>query len=303
MAKNDWAAGDRGTKYNMNSGHWIVSGEIESGTDLRFYVGPGRVKFPHKTQTVGSGVMTSFLASNVKAEYHYTLFLKSDGLFLVSGTPQATTNEVPDSPRYDAVPLGRVFTGASVATGNLKGPWNSGVFDSFEQRGQVVSVESARQRIIYDQRSVAGWVSNPLSVNNSMGSIQAIVYSGLSYLNFTNYRTPGVTELQATICWIPSGGSSKQLWPFFRIQRAVDDTTLVEVCDEKILLANNNPDASGSGLTVTHLSAVDTVVSGEGYSLEAITAGDAINTAMRINSVYFSARPGLRGSQDREDDD
>jgi hypothetical protein len=299
MAKNNWDGGDLGTKYNMNQPLWLVSGEIEGGAHLRVYVGPGFMRFPNRTQVVGSGQMTSFLINNVQANKELTIFVRSDGRFIVSGT--GTPGVTPDCPRWDGTPLGTIATGTSIATGNLSGPWNGGVDSVSEERGMASATAVTRDRIIYDQRAANAWVTAPANAQGSIGEIGSLTYSGISFLTFYTFKSPGAVDLSATICWIPSGQANTTMnW---QIVRAIDDTTLVEVRDEHWQSTGNiNPDAAGNNLMVTTLQAIDTVGSGTGYSLQGILSAPTVER-VRINSVYFRAVPGLIASNLNEPDD
>ena len=146
--KNDWNAGDDVTESAMNRPFWIASGVV-SGADLSLTISPGRIRYPYQTAVAASGGAQLLTIANAPAATYLTIFQRpsaTGNTFIISGTTSAA---VPLPPRYDAEPIGRVYTGASLATANLEGPWNAGAFAQYEQRGELTA--QARSRAIYYQ--------------------------------------------------------------------------------------------------------------------------------------------------------
>ncbi len=301
MAKNDWIAGDTGTRTNMNLPHWLASGTYNSGSNrLEIQVSPGWWRYPQQPSLVGSGGPTQVLITAPQASTYYTLFLRGDNTYMVSGS---TSSSVPGSPRWDAEPIGTVFTGVSVSTANLKGPWNQTATGQYERRGEATAVQALVPRLIYDSRAAA-------TLSASIGSMDAtrapiVTTSGLSFLSFGHFRPTGPVILNAAIQWVPSGNISRAgsaaaivVSPVFLVYNAVGGAPgqlIYSFQDTREFGTVQNPDSGSSANyspCLTSFQAIDVVGSGTGYSL-IISPPDYFGNNLRFVSITFTAQPGV----------
>ena len=292
MAKNDWNAGDTLGRSVMNQPYWLASGTVggtgDGVNDLRVFITPGSIRYPNKPALLASGQLQSFIISPAAAGKYYTYFIRSDGSFMVSGT---TTQTIPGPPRYDAEPIGTVYTGASLGT-NMIGPWNQGAFGGYEQRGQMASTRPLH----FTYRSYT------TRANLNSGHLTAI--SGIAWISINDANAGQLaTHLSASVTWEPSGV------PAANGQLVANPAFLIG--PDPILLADNSASAAFDyrifttpqvGLLGTLITSTITAIapsgSYQGYSL--LAAPGAGGATMFVRDVTFSAIAGLYGSNTNE---
>lgn len=197
MAKNSWIAGEIATRSKMNQPFFVQSGTVVSG-DIHLQISPGRVRFPFKNTPYFSTAAQSFVLDAPTVPFHYSIFLAPDGTILASG--HSALFEVPEPPQGDAEYLGTVYTGATLSTANLRGPWHATLGDSYEMRGELAA--STRNRFVTS--------GAPLTGNDVVASNPTIAvdYAGASTLfaEVSVYEPQGTRSmLHANVSWVPSG--------------------------------------------------------------------------------------------------
>lgn len=280
MAKNDWRSSpaDTGTRTNMNQPYWIASGVYNPGSSrIELTISPGSIRYPGLGNVVYSGQPQQLLLNNPQSGTYYTIFARSTlGTFIVSGTTSAT---VPFSPRYDAEYIGRIFTGASLSTANLAGPWNQGAFGGYEQRGQMGAV-SARTRCIFSTGNAANLASLGL-----MNLDTSATTSGIAFLTFADTALRTDTKFDGVVVWCASGLAGQQAGIQFDIINSDSQASIFRVIDVMYLPVAVNPDPGPQNkLTkVTPIVAVNNVqASNSGYRL--------MFTPLNTNTAGITAR-------------
>jgi hypothetical protein len=351
--KNDWQNGDSGTRSRMNQPFWIASGTVAAGGDaagvVRLFISPGSLRYPSgPANQVGIGGPGYVFASGMQsisfgptaAGTGYSVFVRSDGTFLVSGAAALLSPTQP--PRWDAEYLGWVQTGnPSNDTAHLMGPWND---SSKEARGQYVAITATRSRLVYqttdgDFTSNSGPPIGSIASIAGSGPIDSVHASGIAWLQLTDNQITGqVTELRATVSVVLSGAASSgtrnvygttvpipsmvtvglTLW---RGENSVSsggtDTPLTTRLETVPLVVAQNPDdvsSPGANVFATiTLGAVSVTRTAIGYGLGVfiprfpytVVSGSALSESgspagLRVLGVSFTARPGLLGAQRSE---
>lgn len=294
--KNDWTAGQFIDRTSMNQPFWLTSGTVggtgDGANDLRVFISPGSIRYPFKSQVVASGQLQSHIVSQATAARYYTYYVRSDGTFMVSGT---STFTVPPPPRYDAEPIGTIYTGASLGTANLIGPWNQGSFGGYEQRGQMLS--TMPPRITYRAYTTR-------AILNS-GHITTL--SGIAWLTTQDANAKNLaTYVSASVTWQPSGtpGADGQfvLEPQFLIgnNSVLLAASLASIAtDRRIFTVSQAP--NGTTFITSHISAIAPSGSYNGYLLLAgLGAGGTASATIFVRDVVFSAIAGLYASDTNE---
>lgn len=215
MAKQDWNAGDTLSRAQVNRPFFIASGVYNSvAGQIELYIGPGRMRFPiaqlvdRNNVVVYSGQTQQFVIPNPAATTAYSISVRPGATttavqvprFMVSGSSLTDFRSgAVNTPRFDAEPIGTIYTGASLATANLVGPWNAGAFDPWDQRGEAPAVSAARPRMIYRSQSTpAGSIPYAGATNT--------VVSGIAHLHFQNNTSVGPqTFISAVVRYMVSG--------------------------------------------------------------------------------------------------
>src|ERR1035437_795966 len=127
MGKNNWVALEAGTVSKMNQPFFIASGVYNPNIgvvvpQLELQVTPGTIRFPNQAGVCANYAAQQVAIQNPQASQYLTLFIRSNNSIIVSGS--ALAFPTPGAPRYDAEPIGTVYTGNPINTTNLSGPWN-----------------------------------------------------------------------------------------------------------------------------------------------------------------------------------
>lgn len=300
--KNDWNTGDTGTRTNMNRPFWLSSGTVAAG-NVAVQISPGRIRYPYNTAVLYSGQSQPFTMNGAAVNTYYTVFQRSDGTFMASGTTALAT---PGRPRWDAEYLGTIFTGASVSTANLKGPWNAAAFEQWEQRGEYTA--PFRPRAVYDKETGTGSL-----LSTSFTSL--VTASGISYLTFPE---PGGDNLlrstiYAEIRWIPSGSigvspADLYMTPVFTIVDSIQPTAALSSNRRTYrYTVAQTPDApvpargSQEAATTTMVAINSNNAGAAGYTLKVHFDMNSQSTdnsnppgppGIRIQEIIFFALPG-----------
>lgn len=241
MSKQDWNPADIGTESKMNQPFWIGSG-IVSGNNVVLSITPGRMRYPNQTAVVFSGQPTNCTIVDAAAATYYTVFKRSSGAYVVSGSTSPT---VPGPPRWDAEPIGQIFTGASLATNNLKFPGNAGAFDLWEQRGEAPTVMASRPRAYHDSNVLNshGAGSFPFASHSN-----ATTASGISYLSFVGPTEAALgVHVMARVRWVASGALTAGLLyvnPVFSIKQASTVAAIASHDSCYVFPVAQNPDTT-----------------------------------------------------------
>jgi len=313
--KNNWLAGDIGTRSRMNQPFFLASGTVSSG-NVVLQIGPGRMRFPHRNLTVFSNQAQSLTLSNAAAATYYSIFLRGDGTFLASG--HATWPDNPNPPHPESEYLGTVFTGASLSTANLKGPWliPSG---QYEGRGEYYAMTAGRPRVLYSGApSVTG-----ASTQTDFLSIKDMWPSAV-IADLTVDEPPNTRSLiMATVNWVasgvldttPAGGASNQsLFPSGVLQigavvwvardpYAAGDPVEYRTIDTHFFLSPQNPDSATASLIapITTSFVCLSKTPGAGSTTYRLYLADHASYStggthrLRLRQYEFGVLPGLQG--------
>ena len=313
--KNNWLAGDIGTRSRMNQPFFLASGTVSSG-NVVLQIGPGRMRFPHRNLTVFSNQAQAVTLSNAAAATYYSIFLRGDGTFLASG--HATWPDNPNPPHPESEYLGTVFTGASLSTANLKGPWliPSG---QYEGRGEYYAMTAGRPRVVYSGAPTT------LDANN-LTDFESIKELNTTYTiaDIAVWEPLGTRSLiSATVNWLPSGALSQppgdpawnqSLYPSGVLQvgavcyvernppLAGTDALEYRTIDSHFYLSPQNPDSIVKGLVFPHTLSFVCIGKTPGpgtsvtYRLKLGTHGTYSEGAhqIRLKQYEFVVIPGFR---------
>lgn len=299
MAKNNWGNSDYISRSKMNQPFWVASGTVAAGGDatavVRLFVSPGSMRFPTGIRdaigTNGPGLVSNAAMSSVAfgptiANYGYSLFVRSDGSFMISGA--STTNSPSLPPRYDAECIGWVRTGNPNNTGNLLGPWND---TTKEARGQYVAITSTVPRLVFSAKASG---ANPWPVITTN--------SGLAFLSVQNPGNGGAFgghsaahELSGLVQWYASGVASSRINARFGIigydsLDAIVDTALF--ADTFDIVVASNPYAADAVNRTFAFSVVVPQPTAVGYELRMYPAvAPYAGQASLVSFVKFSCKP------------
>lgn len=308
--KNDCVNNETITTSKTNQPFALVSGTVNAG-NLHLSISPGRLRTPYGTAVTYSGLAQGFVIANAQAQRYLTIFIRpgSPPTFMVSGSTTAT---VPDPVRWDAQYLGQIWTGASLTTANLQGPWNqSATNNPYEQRGEAPT---------FGYPTALATVSNTGSVNLDTAPTSAATASGIGFLTFADRTTSEIGRgviLNACVTYAISGArqaGALHCTPAIFFQRVVDTTPTLQIVPNGINVAfatrtttatavDQNPDSGTVGastretMSLNMLSPLGTAEAGYrlAFFLDAARSSAGTNAVgVRFVSVVFTAQPGLR---------
>lgn len=305
--KNDCVNNESGTTEMMNRPLALISGTVNAGV-VTLSVSSGRLRWPLRTAVVYSGLGQSFSFTAQSATY-YTVFARpgTPPTFMVSGT---TTTTLPDPPRWDAQYLGQVWTGASLSTANLKGPWNqSADFNPYEQRGEAPTFPYTTA--LFDS-------GTPGAIDLDAAPTNAATASGIAFTTFSDRGTNELargTLLNAFVTYQCSGAlqaGALHATPAFVLQRVrtpvnveivPQNSGAVFAAQTSTFAIAQNPDSSTPGANGFETVAIS-ALSWNGTGALGYRLGVYVDTArsssgshamgIRIVSANLTAVPGLR---------
>lgn len=291
--KNDTINAEIGTRAVVNRPFWIASGVV-SGSNVTLFVSPGRMRFPYATKVVYSGQPSSLTFGGLASRY-YTVFLRSDQTFYVSGSTTAT---VPGPKYQDSEYLGQVWTGASLSTANLRGPWNQGsAYNPYEQRGEAAAITAAVP-VMYAARD-----------SNIANFTAGATASGIGWLTYADRSTMApLSLLGAMVRWVPSGALASpgymlpsgmlHMTPQFFISKAIGTVMATYQATHTFLQPQNPDNPNVASITASiPIPGAGATPSADGYVLKLQTQEPTTTGAqMRIQEVRFYGIPGNRPS-------
>ncbi len=304
MAKNDWKALDTGAVSNMNQPFWIASGVYNAGASrIELQITPGSIRYPNLPDLTYNEAAQSVWIANPQANQFLTLYVRPDGSFMVSGTTAQTP--VPGSPRYDAEPLGRIYTGNPISTANLIGPWNTQGAGAYEERGQMTATAGGRPRMVYQAYIRQDTTPGGNGFTGYVPTLSAA--SGIAWLTINDGNAVNVaTYLSATVQWEASGAAGSNglldVYPTFKVVPGFNGTWDNQALYyEHRQFTANQPPPSVSNYQLSHMSWIVPSGSYSGYALLAgnNVAGGGIGKFF-VRTVLFSAMSGFYGSNSNE---